>query len=650
MATSTLPAAGSYEAGRDTARLRRSDVAALGALLLLIAWYVRACLHLGARPEEDAAMLLRYSEHLARGYGIVWNVGERPVDGATDFLFMLMVAAVHRFGVPVEGAATWIGLAAHTATALALYLGTRRLVGAPPVLALVPSVFFALGPGLRHLAAGYGTPLFTLFALLAWLPALSLVEREGPLARPALHFAVAALALGLARPEGVFLGGFMLLAVLAVRAGAGAREIVKPYALVFLTLGLAYFAWHWIYFGHPLPNPFYAKSAGAPHWHSLRMSLRDLWRLTFPLGMLLPVGLFFRASRRTTLMALLPVASFAALWLVISDEANYAMRFRAPVLALVLVGATAALHALVTRRPRPDSERGFALALAAAAVLGALQHSRYDGTAPRRMGLYDAATVLRPYAPRGFTLVTTEAGLLPLHSEWRAVDAWGLNDSWIAHHGGITEEYLDRYRPELIVFHAYFSPGTPESGPRIENRALGPRWYRMVMTLKGYAESRGYVRAAVFGRNAYDTHWFFVRSGFPQSAEIVARLRDLDYQWDGEPTVDFRDGDRGEEGAANDLQKSGATLTPPSTQSVAPVIHRAAGDARNRHASATSSGRPRRRRGAASSQRETPSGHVSSIPSRQMRPGATALTRMPWGPSSWAAARVWASAAAFVAA
>ena len=73
----------------------------------------------------------------------------------------------------------------------------------------------------------------------------------------------------------------------------------------------------------------------------------------------------------------------------------------------------------------------------------------------------------------------------------------------------------------------------------MENRSLGPRWYRMVMTLKAYAERNRYVLAACFGRNAWDTHWYYVRNGFPQSAEIVARIRALDYYWDGEPTVDF---------------------------------------------------------------------------------------------------------------
>ncbi|MFT6399365.1 MAG: hypothetical protein ACJAYU_004130, partial [Bradymonadia bacterium] len=32
----------------------------------------------GALPSEDAAMLMRYSEHLAAGHGIVWNPGEAP--------------------------------------------------------------------------------------------------------------------------------------------------------------------------------------------------------------------------------------------------------------------------------------------------------------------------------------------------------------------------------------------------------------------------------------------------------------------------------------------------------------------------------------------------------------------------------------------
>jgi hypothetical protein len=56
---------------------------------------------------------------------------------------------------------------------------------------------------------------------------------------------------------------------------------------------------------------------------------------------------------------------------------------------------------------------------------------------------------------------TTEAGLLPYYSGWTAVDTWGLNDQFIAHNGGLTVEYLDQYKPHIIMFHDYYSPLVP---------------------------------------------------------------------------------------------------------------------------------------------------------------------------------------------
>ena len=170
---------------------------------------------------------------------------------------------------------------------------------------------------------------------------------------------------------------------------------------------------------------------------------------------------------------------------------------------------------------------------------GAPQHARFRHVATKRMGLYDAALALGAFDRRDYTLATTEAGLLPLYSNWRAVDAWGLNDAWIARNGSITQEYLERYRPEVILFHAYFSPETPDTGPRIASRSLGLPWYRMVMTLKRYAEENDYILAAVYGRNAWDTHHYYVRRGFADSQAIVDRIRTLAYAWDGEPTANF---------------------------------------------------------------------------------------------------------------
>ena len=75
-----------------------------------------------------------------------------------------------------------------------------------------------------------------------------------------------------------------------------------------------------------------------------------------------------------------------------------------------------------------------------------------------------------------------------------------------------------------------------------------------------------------------------------------------------------------------------AASTPPSTTRFWPVIQRAAGDARNRHASAMSSGSPRRPSGTRDSQRSTPSGQAFSMPALWISPGETELTRMPERP------------------
>jgi hypothetical protein len=527
-------------------RLDGRDVFCVLALLLFLAAYVQSYIDLTGRPEEDAAMLLRYSQHLAQGYGIVWNVGEKPVDGATDFLFMVAVAALHRGGLPLERAAQALGLTAHALTVIGVFLSVRSLFGAGRALALIPAVFLALGPGLRHLAACYGTPLFALAALIAWYHAHRLLAAEpDQLPGRSLLFALAALVLGLARPEGVFLAGFMLLAILFGRRASGASRILTPFLGVFLTLGLAYFLWRWSYFGHPLPNPFYKKGAGLLYWHSLRQSFKNLAALGPPFLIVLALGLCLKGLRRWALFALLPVVAFTALWILISDETNYVMRFRYPILPLLLVSWVPVGQGLLERvgGMRAAAPRGALVWSAALAVMTGLalyQHALYRDAVPRRMGLYDAALLLREYRRRNYDLATTEAGLLPLYSTWRTLDAWGLNDPVVAR-GGLSPEYIDHYAPEVILFHAYFSPAVPASGERVENRSLGPRWYQMVMTLKNYAEHNGYVLAACFGRNAYDTHYYYVRSGFPESAEIARRLRALDYYWDGEPTVDFTD-------------------------------------------------------------------------------------------------------------
>jgi hypothetical protein len=489
------------------------------------------------QPEEDAAILMRYSRHLAAGHGIVWNVGEPPVDGATDFLFMVLLAALHAAGASLESSARVLDLSAHAATVAVVYLGARRLFAASRSAAVVSAAFVAAGPALAYSEACFGTPVFALTVAAAWCAAARAAQGG---AGGAWAFAASALAMGLARPEGALLAVFMLAAVAWARGPREAGTALRAFVILFGGLGLAYFLWRWWYFGHPLPTPFYKKGGGVLHWGTLRRSFRNVYELTFPFLLAWPIGLAFARTRRQAVVSLLPVVSFAAMWVLLSDETNYLKRFRYPVVPIVMMSWPPLLAGVRSRLP-PAARRAAAAAAVAIACALLVRHHRAFAPPDRpRSGLQDMAVRLRGFGAGRYTMAVTESGLLPFYSEWRALDAWGLNDTWIARNGGVTEEYLERYRPEVVMFHAYYSP-LEGPGPRAERSGLGPAWFRMCRTLQAYAERHGYRLAAAFGREPSHVHAYYVRPGFPHSAAVFAAIRDCDYIWyrDGHTSTNF---------------------------------------------------------------------------------------------------------------
>lgn len=515
-----------------------------GVLLALLAATLLpgiAALRSPAHPAEDAAILMRYVRHIADGRGIVWNPGDPPADGATDFLFTMLSAGVVRLGMPLEPATRSVAFAAHVLTVLLVYFGIRRLLGSPLPAAVVSALFLAWGPGFRYVEMYFGTPLFAFLAALAWVLALRLRERPGSPGL-GLGFALASLAAGLARPEGVFLTAFMLAAVVVWAGPRRAWRAVAAYGAVFGILGGAYFLWRWNLFGHPLPTPFYKKGGGTLHWGGLRDSVEGVARLGLPFLLAAPLALRSRDALRRLMFAAIPLGGFTLLWVLLSNEMNILHRFQFALVPLILLswpdwvkGLGSDLRLPAAAEIPPASRRAAALFLVAAAGLGlAAERFIYRLRPSQRDGRYEVARRLAPFASRGYTLVTTEAGLLPLYSGWRSVDAWGLNDVEIARHG-LSDALLERERPALIVFHAGFSPLAPAAIRGDDD------WSRMIRTLSDYGTRNGYVLAAVFGHNPFDTHYYLVRPDLPDTARIVDAVRVADYAWyaQGERSLNY---------------------------------------------------------------------------------------------------------------
>src|SRR6185503_3325889 len=77
---------------------------------------------------DDAFISFRYAGHFASGHGIVFNLGER-VEGYTNFLWVVVCAALYRIGVAPEHGAWWVSGACAIATLLAGMFALRRRGG-----------------------------------------------------------------------------------------------------------------------------------------------------------------------------------------------------------------------------------------------------------------------------------------------------------------------------------------------------------------------------------------------------------------------------------------------------------------------------------------------------------------------------------------
>jgi len=503
------------------------DIVILTCLFLFSLFFAFEFVDFSTHPIEDAAMIMRYAEHFANGDGIVWNIGEPPVDGATDFLFMVAVGLLVKAGLSVEFATRFLGFSSHLLTVGLVYFSLRKLFNAPLLIAVGTSAFVTVGPGFYHVIAYFGTTFFALSACVSWLIALFIIQ-NGEDRRSALLFALSSLVTGLIRPEGVFLTGFMLLAIIFIKGWKNSRHAISSYFGVFLLLGGAYLVWRWQYFGYPLPNPYYKKGGGLIYLDSLSISYLNAVFLCMPLIPAFIAGLFFAKTFRKTVGFLIPILGFVTLFILLVNDMNIRARFQYVVLPLASMVWWSLTEGLRDHLRISDvsclkmQQRMFYSALIVM-FLGSAIKLEYDIWHVQYYydGKYAVAVVLSEYHDRELRIATSEAGLLPLYSRLRSMDTWGLNDKWIAHNGGISGEYLENFDPHIIMFHAYFSP--------LVSSDRNDAWNVMTIKLKNFAEKNGYILAASFGENPYDTEYYYVRPDFPESAEIVQSIREVEY-------------------------------------------------------------------------------------------------------------------------
>jgi hypothetical protein len=229
----------------------RARLALCSALFAGHAWWL-ACV------AEDSYISFRFARHLAAGHGFRWNLGEPPVEGFTNLLWVVLAALVELLGLDVVRTLQAAGVAAGVGVLWLVDRFGARVLGLTGAARAVPALLLAAsGPLATWAASGLETVPFALFVLAAGYGAARFWQ-GGEGRALALAWIAAALAT-LTRPEGVLVAGVAGLAGLARRERRGRGWLAAGlFAAFLLALTLARLA----YFGAPLPNTFYAKTGG----------------------------------------------------------------------------------------------------------------------------------------------------------------------------------------------------------------------------------------------------------------------------------------------------------------------------------------------------------------------------------------------------
>jgi hypothetical protein len=481
--------------------------AAATVVFLVLAWRLRE------HRVDDAFISYRYARHLADGLGLVFNPGER-VEGYSNFLWVLLLAGGMKCGIGPESLSAVLGIGAAVATIFVVAHAAARLRLSAAV-SWLPPVLLAVNPAFVVWSTGGLETTLQIF--LVTLGVCRLL-RELEVGRPSVLSAVILLSAALNRPEGVLVGAVAALALLA-HSWRG-PESRRAWLVLTATFGVgfvAYFLWRWNYFGHLLPNTFYAKvDAGGSQigrgFGYLNAFGSDLgYWLAFPLA-----GLVVVRRRELALIAAVVLAHVAfVVW--VGGDGLPMHRFFVPVLGLLCLlvawGSDEIIRLLkLAKQPRIV----LVVVLIAACAWSArpnfagvryryVQRDIQEVAAWSEMGKW-----FGQHADPSATVAIVPAGAIPWFSKLRALDLLGLNDVTIAHtpvamgtgtagHEKYNVAYVLERKPEFVLLGAYVLAPIPvdprqlvDPNYRIEHELLREPAFQRQYRLRLAQTSSGY--------------------------------------------------------------------------------------------------------------------------------------------------------------
>ncbi|WP_263831203.1 hypothetical protein [Salinibacter sp.] len=426
----------------------------LGAVVMAIGLFV-------AWPftVDDAFISFRYAKNFAEGHGLVWNPGLDPVEGYTNFSWVVLCALYETVLGTSEVPAKVSGVVSLVGVLALVGRSVYRQTESPSLSACATGGLLLFPPTYYHAVSGLETMFFAL--LLVAVFEVGRRIREGTRSRLLLGLVPAlGVLLGLTRPEGLVPGAVVFGFVIS-QASPESRRRLLTYTAVAAIPAVLYMAWRTSHFGHLLPNTFYAKTGDdvASIVVSSAKWFIEKWPPFVALLSIVTVNALYVGDgrKKNYVYEVCFLTSVLVTYLLLTPGMDYLARFSfhiIPVTSVILVSSFGPLA--------EASRKAYLYPVVLSHVIvfiGLISLEMITMRSMYGLGLDNAhvrlgktlKTVDIPDDKR--TLATMDAGAVPYYSEWTSYDLLELNSEFLAR-GGTPPQLVEKEKPTVLILNS----------------------------------------------------------------------------------------------------------------------------------------------------------------------------------------------------
>lgn len=427
-------------------RLRWYDLIFAALLFYLLVMQIAA---IWPFTIDDMYISLRYAKNWVAGEGLLWNTNDPPVEGYSNFSFVVLAALallLHFDPVITLKVAGIIGL---LFTCYFVYLITRFWFAPRESLLACFAPLFYKGQIIWSVS-GLETTVFQALitaAVYYMFRGLGYQLFNKPDGHTNKYFFLLAgfflTAAGLTRPE---TPAFMVLFfILIIWQQLSLKKTIKElwpdlvyFILPMMLVFIPYFLWRWHYYGYLFPNPVYCKGfIYATHVVDLNY-LKFIW----PFAILAIIAMFNIKDKRPYFL-LFPSILYLVLLSGADPVVAFDNRLFLPVFVLLLPLTLKGLSGVINWFIK-DNDKFFHPALYFAFALFvwlfipsmSIRGYAFFSENPIKGEQLRMQVVhwLSDHAKIGDTVVAGDAGFIPYHSPLHFIDSYCLNNSRMAHY------------------------------------------------------------------------------------------------------------------------------------------------------------------------------------------------------------------------